>query len=85
MSSRLLQKIGKNAQQTIPGLIFLFALFVTLSALTPGIITLTQTTAGNLSAGGQPMAAMVVNLIPLFLWLIFIITCFIYVQPFRQG
>jgi hypothetical protein len=31
------------------------------------------------------MAAMVVNLIPLFLWLIFIITCFIYVQPFRQG
>ena len=83
MKSKLLASV--KAQQTIPGLIFVFAMLLTLGALTPTIIQISSTTAGNLSASGNGAAATVVGLVPLFLWLMFVITIFVYAQPFRAG
>jgi len=61
--------LSKEGQTTIPGLVLLFSLFITLGALTPAVIDMTGTSAGNLSAGGHAMASTVVRLVPLFMWL----------------
>lgn len=73
----------KQAQMTMIGLILLVVSIIALSAMTPVINTFTGTAAGNLTAGGHADAAVVVNLIPLFLWLGLVITVFIYTQVQR--
>ena len=62
------------------GLVMLFVMFLTLAVLTPTINQYSQTAAGNLTDNA---AAVVVRMIPLFMWLGFVITIFIYTQTFR--
>lgn len=70
----------KNGQQTITGLILLFVFFIILVSLTPIINNQSAIAAGNLTDG---TAAVIVRMIPLFFWLMFIITLFVYTQVFR--
>lgn len=73
----------KQAQMTMIGLILLVVSIIALSAMTPVINSFTSTAAGNLTAQGHGDAAVIVNLIPLFLWLGLVITIFIYTQVQR--
>lgn len=72
--------VRKNGQQTITGLILLFVFFIILVNLTPIINNQSAIAAGNLS---DATAAVIVRMIPLFFWLMFIITLFVYTQVFR--
>ena len=74
--------LQKKGQQTIIGLILLVVMIFVLSALTPVIISFTNTAAGNLSEGGHGEAAVIVGLVPLFIWISLIVTIFIFTQRF---
>jgi hypothetical protein len=74
---------SKEGQLTMVGLILLVVSVITLAALMPVLNIFIGTAAGNATEAGHGDAGIIINLIPLFLWLGLIITIFVYTQVQR--
>lgn len=71
---------GKKAQLTINAVLALFVIVVLLGSLNNVFISFVTTAAGNLTAAGFSDAALITNLIPLFIWLGVVISIFVLTQ-----
>jgi len=70
-----------RAQLTIMGIMTLLVAVIVMSAITPVIIEFTSNASQQLSNNGDTMAAMIVSLVPLFMWLGVITSIVFYVRP----
>jgi len=70
-----------TAQLTIMGVMTVFVAIIVMSAITPVIITFTANASEQLNTAGYSVAALIVNLVPLFMWLGIITSIVFYVRP----
>lgn len=70
-----------SAQLTVVGLMLIFLTLMVLGNLMPTIIDTTNTMATNLTTGGYTSEAVIVQLIPLFLIVVFLSTIALYGSP----
>ena len=71
----------KKAQMAPIGLVMIFVSVILLTALMPAM----QEQIRNINTTNSPTLGIIVDLVPLLLWLGLIISIFIYVTPFRPG
>jgi len=71
----------KKAQMAPIGLVMIFVSVILLTALMPAM----QEQLRGINRTGAPTLGIIVDLVPLLLWLGLIISIFIYVTPFRPG
>jgi len=71
----------KKAQMAPIGLVMIFVSVILLTALMPAM----QEQIREINTTGAPTLGIIVDLVPLLLWLGLIISIFIYVTPFRPG
>lgn len=76
-----------RAQLTIMGIMTMLVAIIIMSSITPIIIEFTSNASSQLSDNGDTMAAMIVSLVPLFMWLGIITSIVFYVRPLlvREG
>ena len=70
-----------KAQMAPIGLVMIFVSVVLLTALMPAM----QEQIRNINTTSAPTVRIIVDLIPMLLWLGLIISIFIYVTPYRPG
>lgn len=71
----------KKAQMAPIGLVMIFVSVILLTALMPAM----QEQIRGINTTSSPTLGIIVDLVPLLLWLGLIISIFIYVTPFRPG
>jgi len=71
----------KKAQMAPIGLVMIFVSVILLTALMPAM----QEQIREINTTSNPTLGIIVDLVPLLLWLGLIISIFIYVTPFRPG
>ena len=83
MKERLIKRLihDERAQLSIMGIMTLLVAIIVMSTITPVIIEFTSNASEQLSANGDNMAAMIVSLVPLFMWLGVITSIVFYVRP----
>ena len=70
-----------KAQMAPIGLVMIFVSVILLTALMPAM----QEQIRGINTTSSPTLGIIVDLVPLLLWLGLIISIFIYVTPFRPG
>ena len=70
-----------KAQMAPIGLVMIFVSVILLTALMPAM----QEQIRGINTTSAPTVRIIVDLVPLLLWLGLIISIFIYVTPFRPG
>jgi len=70
-----------KAQMAPIGLVMIFVSVVLLTALMPAM----QEQIRNINTTSSPTVRIIVDLIPMLLWLGLIVSIFIYVTPYRPG
>ncbi len=71
----------ERAQLSIMGIMTLLVSLIVMTSITPLMIQFSANASSELNNASQPMAAMIVGLIPLFMWLGMITSIVFYIRP----